>query len=54
MLGQDVARLSSGIALPRAELDVIDRAAVRDAIGPDDLVFNCAAWTDVDRAEAHE
>jgi dTDP-4-dehydrorhamnose reductase len=54
MLGQDVARLSGGVALPRAELDVTDRAAVSDAIGPDDLVFNCAAWTDVDRAEAHE
>jgi dTDP-4-dehydrorhamnose reductase len=54
MLGQDVARLSGGVALPRAELDVTDRAAVRDAIGPDDLVFNCAAWTDVDRAEKHE
>jgi dTDP-4-dehydrorhamnose reductase len=54
MLGRDVARLSGGVALPRAELDVTDRAAVREAIGPDDLVFNCAAWTDVDRAEAHE
>jgi dTDP-4-dehydrorhamnose reductase len=54
MLGQDVARLSGAVALPRAELDVTDRAAVREAIGPDDLVFNCAAWTDVDRAEAHE
>ena len=54
MLGQDVARVSGGVALARAELDVTDRAAVRDAIGPDDLVFNCAAWTDVDRAERHE
>jgi dTDP-4-dehydrorhamnose reductase len=54
MLGQDVARLSGGVALPRAELDVTDRAAVRDAIGQDDLVFNCAAWTNVDGAEEHE
>jgi dTDP-4-dehydrorhamnose reductase len=54
MLGQEVARLSGGLALPRVELDVTDRAAVRDAIGPGDLVFNCAAWTDVDRAEKHE
>jgi dTDP-4-dehydrorhamnose reductase len=54
MLGQDVARLSGGGELPRAELDVTDRAAVQNAIGPDDLVFNCAAWTDVDGAEEHE
>jgi dTDP-4-dehydrorhamnose reductase len=54
MLGQDVTRLSGGLALPRAELDVTDHAAVRNAIGPDDLVFNCAAWTDVDGAEEHE
>jgi dTDP-4-dehydrorhamnose reductase len=54
MLGRDVARVSGGLALPRAELDVTDRAAVREAIRPDDLVFNCAAWTDVDGAEEHE
>jgi dTDP-4-dehydrorhamnose reductase len=54
MLGQDLVRLSGGVALTHAELDVTDRAAVRDAIGPDDLVFNCAAWTDVDGAEENE
>jgi len=54
MLGQDVARVSGGLAMSRAELDVTDAAAVKDAIGPGDLVFNCAAWTNVDGAEEHE
>jgi dTDP-4-dehydrorhamnose reductase len=54
MLGQDLVRLSGGAGLTRAELDVTDGAAVRAAIGPGDLVFNCAAWTDVDGAEEHE
>jgi dTDP-4-dehydrorhamnose reductase len=54
MLGQDLVRVSGGVALTHAQLDVTDRAAVREAIGPDDLVFNCAAWTDVDGAEERE
>jgi dTDP-4-dehydrorhamnose reductase len=53
MLGQQVVRATGGEALTRAELDVTDARAVRDAIGPEDLVVNCAAWTDVDGAEEH-
>ena len=58
MLGQDlVAEARSAghdvLALPRAELDIADRAAVDDALGAAhaDVVVNCAAWTDVDGAE---
>ena len=54
MLGQDVVRAASAVGFTRAELDVTDAASVREAIGPDDLVINCAAWTDVDGAEEHE
>jgi dTDP-4-dehydrorhamnose reductase len=53
MLGQQVVRATGGEGLTRAELDVTDARAVRAAIGPDDLVVNCAAWTDVDGAEEH-
>ena len=51
MLGQDLVPAADAIGLSRAELDVTDRGAVREAISKDDLVFNCAAWTDVDGAE---
>jgi dTDP-4-dehydrorhamnose reductase len=54
MLGQDVVRASGALALSRADLDVTDGAAVGDAITSDDVVFNCAGWTDVDGAEEHE
>jgi dTDP-4-dehydrorhamnose reductase len=51
MLGQDV---EADVSLSRAQLDVIDRDAVRAVITGDDIVINCAAWTDVDGAEEHE
>jgi dTDP-4-dehydrorhamnose reductase len=55
MLGRDLLReLPEAVALTRADLDVTDPEAVRAAIGPEDTVINCAAWTDVDAAEEHE
>ena len=44
------------LGLARAELDITDAAAVEDAIAElrPDAVVNCAAWTDVDGAEADE
>ena len=61
MLGQAVvaAAEKSGeqtLALGRGELDITDAAAITAAIDefePDALI-NCAAWTDVDGAEAEE
>ncbi len=41
-------------ALGRADLDVTDAAAVRDAVGGHDVVINAAAYTKVDDAETHE
>lgn len=41
-------------AWKRADLDVTDLAAVRDAVRGHDVVVNCAAYTKVDDAEAHE
>ena len=61
MLGRDVvaAAESAGhdvIALARADLDIADAGAVHAAIADarPDAVVNCAAWTDVDGAEADE
>jgi dTDP-4-dehydrorhamnose reductase len=61
MLGSDAVeaiatRGHTVFGLPRSELDITDAAAVEDVIvelGPD-WVVNCAAWTDVDGAEAAE
>jgi dTDP-4-dehydrorhamnose reductase len=59
MLGIDVARAAEqagheAVSLARAQLDVTDAAAVSEAIAgvAPDAVVNCAAWTDVDGAEA--
>jgi dTDP-4-dehydrorhamnose reductase len=41
-------------AASRADLDVTDPAAVRDAVLGADVVLNAAAWTDVDGAETAE
>jgi dTDP-4-dehydrorhamnose reductase len=54
MLGQDVMRAAGGDAVgyTHAELDVTDAVAVREALADAELVINCAAYTDVDGAEA--
>ena len=59
MLGQDVAGAARDaghepIALTRAQLDIADAGAVRAAVADarPDVVINCAAWTNVDEAEA--
>jgi dTDP-4-dehydrorhamnose reductase len=61
MLGHDVttaaARAGHEVTpLSRRELDVTDAAAVRAIVAAarPDAVVNCAAWTDVDGAEASE
>jgi dTDP-4-dehydrorhamnose reductase len=61
MLGQDLtALLAEGSAeatgLDRGALDITDPAATMDAVQQfrPDIVVNCAAWTAVDDAEAHE
>jgi dTDP-4-dehydrorhamnose reductase len=61
MLGRDVVRAATAaghevIALARTDLDVTDAGAVVRAVSSahPGAVVNCAAWTDVDGAEARE
>lgn len=59
MLGTDLlARLRDAgadvVGLGRADLDVTDADAALAAVRGSDVVVNCAAWTAVDDAEAHE
>lgn len=57
MLGRDLVDVlgpANVTALPRADLDIRDGAAVAAAVAGQDIVVNTAGWTDVDGAEAHE
>ena len=61
MLGRDLGAAAERAGhdvtgLTRDDLDIRDEAAVRAVIAAaaPDAVVNCAAWTDVDRAEEHE
>jgi len=61
MLGVDLVSAATAAgndvhALSRAELDITDAGAVQAAVrdGAPEIVFNCAAWTDVDGAETSE
>jgi dTDP-4-dehydrorhamnose reductase len=59
MLGTDVCTIAASagheiVALTHGTLDITDAAAVDDAVrsARPDVIINCAAWTDVDGAEA--
>lgn len=60
MLGRDLvtalaeAAETDVTAATRADLDITDPGAVRDAVAKADVVLNAAAWTNVDGAEADE
>lgn len=57
MLGHDLRAVLAGrdvTALTRAELDVTDADAVRDALAGHDVVINASAYTAVDAAESDE
>lgn len=57
MLGRDLQKALTGrevTALSRADLDVTDASAARDAVADHDVVINASAYTKVDDAETHE
>lgn len=57
MLGHDLQHALADrdvTALTRAELDITNADAVRSALAGYDVVFNAAAYTNVDGAETHE
>ena len=61
MLGRDLLAALEGAGhdvagLARTDLDITDQAAVEAGVAAakPDVVVNCAAWTAVDDAEAHE
>jgi dTDP-4-dehydrorhamnose reductase len=57
MLGRDLVAALAGrdvTALSRADLDVSDPEAVRDAVAGHDVVINASAYTKVDDAETNE
>jgi dTDP-4-dehydrorhamnose reductase len=57
MLGRDLQSVLAArdvTAVGRADLDVTDAAAVAAAVAGHDVILNCAAYTKVDDAEAHE
>lgn len=61
MLGGDLTVVARGlghevVAVSRNDLDLTDQSAVEALVREEEptTVINCAAWTDVDAAEAHE
>lgn len=57
MLGADLMAAFAGrdaVGLSRAQLDITDADAVREAVAGFDVVINSAAYTKVDDAQAHE